>query len=226
LPSPDPSAANPYAAPAAESHRAEGKYTFVRNPRFLTNLLVGLLVIFLFKKPFFMIERIVPLLPQRSFSYPGVTQLNIAATIAPVIVFIIWIYLTAANARGFRAQGMRYSPAGAIGWYFVPILNLFLPYRAMKEIWQVSGDPGNWQAQRGSPILVIWWTIWVAFNLYLAIAIIYDLTSYSSVRATYIFVDIIGMFFYFAFTVIGILLVLTITRRQEALVAASGNKEG
>ena len=50
------------------------------------------------------------------------------------LVFLCWLYRAACNARALGARGMQVSPAWAVGGFFVPIIHLFLPYQAVKEI--------------------------------------------------------------------------------------------
>ena len=50
------------------------------------------------------------------------------------------------QCAGFGAQGMQVSPAWAVGGFFVPIIHLFLPYQAVKEIWvngPVDSEPDS-----------------------------------------------------------------------------------
>jgi hypothetical protein len=91
--------------------------------------------------------------------------------VAQVIVIVIsavlilrWIHRANWNARALGAQGMEFSPGWSIGWYFVPFANLWKPYQAMREIWQASGSPQNWQQQPSPGLLVAWWTLWLVSN--------------------------------------------------------------
>jgi len=62
------------------------------------------------------------------------------------LVFLCWLYRAACNARALGAQGMQVSPAWAVGGFFVPIIHLFLPYQAVKEIWvngPVDSEPDS-----------------------------------------------------------------------------------
>ncbi|HEU5116180.1 MAG TPA: DUF4328 domain-containing protein, partial [Isosphaeraceae bacterium] len=77
------------------------------------------------------------------------------------ITFLKWIYRANLNSRGFGAQNMQFSPRGAVGYYFVPFVNLVRPYQAMKEIWQISHGPSHWQANPGSALLGWWWALWL-----------------------------------------------------------------
>jgi len=54
------------------------------------------------------------------------------------VVVLVWIYGANRNAHAIGATGMRFTPGWAVGWYFIPIFNLWKPYQAMKEIWKAS----------------------------------------------------------------------------------------
>ena len=98
-----------------------------------------------------------------------------AAYGAAGVAILMWIYRANWNARQLGAKGMRFTPGWAVGWFFVPFLNLWKPYEAMKEIWKASANPANWQAESVPLLLHAWWFLWagsavysqIAFRLYL-----------------------------------------------------------
>lgn len=75
-----------------------------------------------------------------------------------------WIYRANANAHSF-SDYMSISPGGAIGWYFVPIANLFKPFQAMKETWLASHYPGNWHSEPVPSSVNWWWGLWIVTNI-------------------------------------------------------------
>ncbi len=90
--------------------------------------------------------------------------LGLAGTGVRIVTMIIaafWINRASHNARSMGAAGMTFTPGWAVGWYFIPIANLWKPYGAMKEIWQCSQAPLDWQSQPISALLPIWWTFWI-----------------------------------------------------------------
>ncbi|AXT40440.1 DUF4328 domain-containing protein [Alteromonas sp. BL110] len=93
-----------------------------------------------------------------AFSYLGVF-------IVSGILILKWIYRANQNARQFGAKDMAFSPGWSIGFYFIPIVSLWKPYQAMKEIWQASQNPSNWSEEKVSSILGIWWFFWIANSI-------------------------------------------------------------
>jgi hypothetical protein len=89
----------------------------------------------------------------------GLAQIGLH--IITVIIVAFWINRASHNARSLGATGMTITPGWAVGWYFIPIANLWKPYGAMKEIWQCSQEPLNWQSQPRSALLPLWWTFWI-----------------------------------------------------------------
>lgn len=77
------------------------------------------------------------------------------------IIFLKWIHRANSNVRKLGAKGLRFTPGWAVGYYFIPIVNLWKPYQAMKEIWQASNRPTDWRNQPDSTILGCWWTFWI-----------------------------------------------------------------
>jgi hypothetical protein len=81
------------------------------------------------------------------------------------IVFLVWIYRANSNARALGAAGMRFTPGWSVGWYFVPVMFLWKPFQAMREIWQASAQPGNWQNVQAPPLLGWWWGLYLASQI-------------------------------------------------------------
>jgi len=81
------------------------------------------------------------------------------------VVFLKWVYRAYRNIQGFGAEGLRFSPGWAVGYYFVPILNLVRPVQVMSEIWRVSQDPQNWLQRRGSWLIGTWWALFLLCSI-------------------------------------------------------------
>lgn len=81
------------------------------------------------------------------------------------IIILKWIYRANLNARNKGAADMQFTPGWSIGWYFLPIANLWKPYQAMKEIWKASKNPESWKTESVSSLLPWWWFVWIISNL-------------------------------------------------------------
>lgn len=135
------------------------------------------------------------------------------------IAFLKWIYRANLNCRGFGAEGMAFTPGWSIGFYFIPIANLFKPYQAMKEIWKVSADPRNWKSQPGDSILPVWWTLWIVTGVLNQITtrLTLSVDSREDLQAATIF-SIIGSIFTAIIIVVAVKLISRIIDMQARLV--------
>lgn len=93
-----------------------------------------------------------------------IALVHFAQILAMIVLFCIWIYRANYNARQLGAAEMKFTPGWAVGWYFIPILNLWKPYQAMKEIWKASANPAHWQDEPRGSILPLWWTFFLISN--------------------------------------------------------------
>ncbi|MCP5535343.1 MAG: DUF4328 domain-containing protein [Akkermansiaceae bacterium] len=81
--------------------------------------------------------------------------------IVTVVVFAMWINRSCKNAWLLDPPRMRITPGWSVGYYFIPILNLWKPYLAMKEI--RSASYGRDHALRRT--LPLWWTFWIISSM-------------------------------------------------------------
>lgn len=98
-------------------------------------------------------------------AYGVLLLLHTVIFIISVIVVSMWIHRAHANLHDYGFEGLEFTPGWAVGWYFVPLANLFKPFQAMKELYNTSfgaddrfsGDaPGN---------LGVWWGAWIIGNI-------------------------------------------------------------
>jgi hypothetical protein len=82
------------------------------------------------------------------------TLLNVTIGIA----FLAWLYRTSKNVPLLGGGDTRRSPAAAVGWWFVPIANLVVPYQIVADVDRrlaaVVGAPWTrW-------LVLAWWLCW------------------------------------------------------------------
>lgn len=99
--------------------------------------------------------------------------IHLAVAIALAVAFLLWLWRVAGNmvALGNAASHVEYTPGWAVGSFFIPIVNLFMPYRAVREVWEKSDpavvtDPDVGLKPAGtSPLVLGWWLTWIAMNV-------------------------------------------------------------
>jgi hypothetical protein len=142
------------------------------------------------------------------------------------ITFLKWIYRAYKNIQGFGAEGLRFSPGWAVGYYFIPILSLIRPVQVMSEIWRASDDPRNWPRRPGSWVIVSWWTLFLIYTgvtqVSLEIAIQASTNDQWTLAAV---LAIAGDLFSIPLSLAALRLVTEIYRRQKALVEADASDQ-
>ncbi|MFJ7203767.1 DUF4328 domain-containing protein [Streptomyces sp. NPDC098789] len=95
----------------------------------------------------------------------GIAQ--IALLLGTGAVFIVWFHRARVNGGVFRPDLFDQGPGWAIGSWFIPIVNLFFPYRIAQDIWRASvqaAPDGSARAVSVTPVTV-WWVTFIASNL-------------------------------------------------------------
>jgi hypothetical protein len=93
--------------------------------------------------------------------------------IATAILWLIWQHRAHSNLHALGADGLRFTPGWAVGWWFVPFAWFVKPFQAMTELWKASDpSPGTieWMGKRATPILALWWAALLARFPLVAIA--------------------------------------------------------
>lgn len=99
--------------------------------------------------------------------------IHIGVRILLAVVFLLWLHRVTRNvpALGNPKSKIDYTPGWAVGSFFIPFGNLFMPYRAVREVWDKS-DPAV-RAQEDvrftpgpshPPLVLGWWLCFVLAN--------------------------------------------------------------
>jgi hypothetical protein len=93
--------------------------------------------------------------------------------VALAVAFCVWLHRVSRTvpALGNPPSGVEYSPGWAVGSFFVPFVNLVVPYKAVREVW-VKSDPAVRTADdlmfappSSAPLVLGWWIVWLASNV-------------------------------------------------------------
>lgn len=90
-----------------------------------------------------------------------------------VVAFCFWIHRAYRNLRalGNPPQSLEYSPGWAVGWFFIPLANLVMPYRVVSEIWAKSDPTARtrediiYSVYSAPALVVVWWVSWLVSNI-------------------------------------------------------------
>ncbi|MFY9226827.1 MAG: DUF4328 domain-containing protein [Blastocatellia bacterium] len=164
------------------------------------------------------------LFTEKLVNFAGIGQL--AITIVCAIPFCLWFYQAYNNLLVLGVKGLKYSPAWAVGSFFVPILNLSRPQYIAKEIWNasepnsVSSESNNW-AEVSEPTIISCW--WISFLLPTALKAINSLfftdlfdkgKTFSELQYSSIFF-ILSNLSWAVSAVFAILLIFEINKKQQ-----------
>jgi Domain of unknown function (DUF4328) len=142
------------------------------------------------------------------------------------ITFLKWIYRAYKNIQGFGAEGLRFSPGWAVGYYFIPILSLIRPVQVMSEIWRASDDPRNWPQRPGSWVIASWWTLFLLYTAVTQISLEIAIQASTSDQWRLAAVlAIAGDLFSIPLSIAALRLVTEVYRRQKALVEGADPSE-
>lgn len=95
------------------------------------------------------------------FSLTAIAYL--AIVVLSGILILRWFWRANKNARAL-SHGLETTPGWAWGFFFIPIMNLFRPFRTMEEIWQSSQSPHGWRTVETPVLMRWWWGLWLIGN--------------------------------------------------------------
>jgi hypothetical protein len=98
----------------------------------------------------------------------GLALIQFAVYIATIVAFLMWLYRSYENlpSFGMRSNDIQYSSGWAVGSFFIPFVNLVVPYRAVKELWSKSVPKALEMFSAPAPpaFFPLWWAAWLISN--------------------------------------------------------------
>ncbi len=83
-----------------------------------------------------------------------------AILLVTIVIWCIWQHRAQSNAGQLAAGGLHFSPGWAVGWWFVPVADLWKPFQTVRELWKGSHGPA-WQGIRTWRVIGWWWALWL-----------------------------------------------------------------
>ena len=98
----------------------------------------------------------------------GISTFGLYGLLASGIAMIVWLKGAYDNAPALGASALRYTPGWAIGAWFIPVGNLFIPKQIADDVWRTS-DPAlpphagaQWMFKPVPAMMHVWWAAWLA----------------------------------------------------------------
>ena len=88
-------------------------------------------------------------------------MLQLLAIILAAIAFLAWQSRSVDNVPALGGGTPTVTPAWSIGWWFIPIANLFKPYQVVADLYRRMAPV----ERIGAGIVVVWWVVWMVNNL-------------------------------------------------------------
>jgi hypothetical protein len=157
-----------------------------------------------------------------------VSRLAFGALVVTGIVLLVWLHRVYRNLDGaLRAGRLEYSAGWAVGWWFVPIANLWKPKQVVNEAWKAS-DPGSpdpsvppthWNDRKPPALLSWWWAAWIIGAVVSRLSVLWgsgsDLSPSAESLRTSFLVRSVGAAVYVAAALLAVAVVRAVTRRHE-----------
>ncbi|GEM72813.1 DUF4328 domain-containing protein [Sphingomonas aquatilis] len=95
----------------------------------------------------------------------AIGSVAILVHLVTIVLVLRWVYRAAVRAHALSDR-IAVSPGWAVGRFFLPVLNLWRPFRGMVDIWRTSIDPVAPHTVPVPALLRWWWGLWLLANLF------------------------------------------------------------
>ncbi|AXG81720.1 protein kinase domain-containing protein [Streptomyces paludis] len=86
--------------------------------------------------------------------------LNVVAHLGVIIAWSFWFHRMRLNAEAFAPGRIRHGIGLAVGSWFIPVVNLFMPKRIANDIWTATTAG---RASDSRSLLNAWWWCWLGY---------------------------------------------------------------
>jgi Domain of unknown function (DUF4328) len=143
------------------------------------------------------------------------------------IFFLRWLHLSYRNLRELRTEDMRFTPGWAVGYWFIPILNLWRPKQILDDLWRATDEradesPEMWRSLPSSTLVRAWWVLLLASTVVGLYARSFARTETITEAKHHNLALLVSQLLVFATAPCLFALVGVLTSRQDARAAARG----
>lgn len=148
-------------------------------------------------------------------------MLELGLILATGVAWLVWQHRAHANLWALEVPGLRFTPGWAVGWWFIPFASLWMPYRAVSELWRASEVtlPQRGSRRKKQPLLGLWWgSLLVSWVVFPTIALIVPDDTIDQLLMSFR-LAVVGQVATLAAALLAILVVRRIDERQLATAA-------
>ncbi|MFD7028662.1 DUF4328 domain-containing protein [Streptomyces sp. NPDC059917] len=152
-------------------------------------------------------------------------SLALSAQLPAAVLFLVWFHRVRVNAGVFAPEGFGRGTRWAVGCWFIPIGQLWLPFKTATEIWGASAQAapdGSWRRVSYGPV-VAWWAAWAGSHLLFFVANRLGASDYATTLRTSMTVSILGDLLFLASGVLAVRFVRKLTAMQLAKATQGPN---
>jgi hypothetical protein len=138
--------------------------------------------------------------------------------IVTMIVWLVWQHRGQRNLVGMGVRGLRFTPGWAVGWWFVPIANVWKPFQTVRELWRGSRPDAvdsSWPGERTWSTIGWWWALFLLSSISIRVSVGLDEESRIEDYIRSDRVDIVTELFSIGAAILAIAIVRAVTRRQD-----------
>lgn len=98
----------------------------------------------------------------------ALTMIDVVGLFGTLLALLVWKYSAYQVAQEFSPEPLDSTPGWAVGGYFIPFANLWLPFARMREIQQTAeADPLALGGQEGRSrgLIIAWWIVWIGSRI-------------------------------------------------------------
>jgi hypothetical protein len=86
---------------------------------------------------------------------------QLADALALLFAYGWWIVRACRNCFALAERQLLFSPAWSLGCFFFPIVNLWKPFQAMRQIWTISANSDGNEKDPVAKIVIAWWALFL-----------------------------------------------------------------
>ncbi|MGE5624613.1 MAG: DUF4328 domain-containing protein [Bacillota bacterium] len=95
----------------------------------------------------------------------GMALIELVMNLAVAVLFLRLLYKAVQKAQGFATPFTYVSPGWAVGYWFIPLMNLYRPFEVVKALFKACAEQAGGKPTAGEQLLGAWWAMFLLSNI-------------------------------------------------------------